>query len=282
MISDFLEEGTFNFFKNFFELLISFFGSSLANIMSTAMNVLSLPLVVNGVKYAQVLAFTLLVLKAGNEAFTTYILFENGDPDADPTGLVVRTAQSVAIIAALPWIVNEVFIFGSKVASDVSTLRTGEMGVNDWTFLSSAIISSAGGIIVIFGIIIIIMFLVVAIQASIRGAELALMSIIGPIMALNITANNRSIWSAWFRQLIIICVSQALQIFMISGVISLLTNQAVSNNGLLIVFGWLWLTIKTPNYVKQFAYSTGLTSSMGGATKQAGSMVLMRKMMTKA
>jgi len=282
MISDFLEEGTFNFFKNFFELLISFFGSSLANIMSTAMNVLSLPLVVNGVKYAQVLAFTLLVLKAGNEAFTTYILFENGDPDADPTGLVVRTAQSAAIIAALPWIVNEVFVFGSKVALDVSALRTGEMGVEDWTFLSGAIVSSLGIIVVIFGIIIVIMLLVVAIQASIRGAELALMSILGPIMALNLTAHNRSIWSAWFRQLIIICVSQALQIFMLSGVISLLTNQAVSGNGLLIVFGWLWLTIKTPNYVKQFAYSTGLTSSIGGATKQAGSMVLMRKVMTKA
>lgn len=282
MISDFLQDGTFNFFKNFFELLISFFGSSLENIMSTAMNVLNLPLVVNGVRYAQVLAFTLLVLKAGNEAFTTYILFENGDPDADPTGLVVRTAQSAAIIAALPWIVNEVFVFGSKVALDVSALRTGEMGVEDWTFLSGAIVSSLGIIVVIFGIIIVIMLLVVAIQASIRGAELALMSILGPIMALNLTAHNRSIWSAWFRQLIIICVSQALQIFMLSGVISLLTNQAVSGNGLLIVFGWLWLTIKTPNYVKQFAYSTGLTSSIGGATKQAGSMVLMRKVMTKA
>lgn len=281
MISDFLQEGTFNFFSNFFELLISYFASTLADVMSTAMNVLELPLVQNGVRYAQILAFTLLVVKAGSEAFTTYVLFENGDPDADPVGLLVRTAQSVAIIACLPWIVKEVFTFGSKVALDVSALRAGEMGVEDWTYLSGAILSSFGSIIVIFAIIFVIMLLVVAIQASIRGAELALMSVLGPIMALNLTANNRSIWSAWFRQLIIICVSQALQIFMLSGVVSLLTTQAVSGNGLLIVFGWLWLTIKTPNYVKQFAYSTGLTSSIGGATKQAGSMILMRKMMTK-
>lgn len=280
-IGDLIKDGTFSFFANFFELLISFFGSNLSDLMSTAINVLDMPLVVNVVKYAQILAIALLVVKAGSEIFTTYILYENGDPDADPAGVLVRTAQAAAIIFFMPWLIREIFTFGTKVAKDVAMLRTGSSSVSDWSYITGISVASQGSVFIIFMIIILVMLLIISIQAAIRGAELALMSVLGSIMALNLTANNRSIWSAWLRQVIIICVSQALQIFMISGALSLMINRSLSSNGMFIVFGWLWVTIKTPNYVKQFAYSTGLTSSIGGAAKQAGSMVLMRKIMTK-
>lgn len=269
------------FFGNFFEQLIKFFATTLANIMSTSQDVLSMPLVQNGIKYAQALAFTVLVLKVMNEAFQTYILYQNGDPDADPSGLVIRTAQAVAVIAGLPWLVQQLFIFGSKVALDVAGLGTGKTGVEDWFFITGTIITSNGIIVVVFGIILVVMMLIVGIQATIRGAELALMALLGPIMALNLTSNNRNIWSSWIRQIIIICCSQALQIFMLSGSLSLLTSQVVSGNGLLLVFGWLWVTIKSPKYVQQFGYSTGFTGAIGGTAKQAGSMVIMRKMMSK-
>ncbi len=270
-----------NFFASLFEQLITFFATILADIMSTSQDVLSIPLVDNGIKYAQALAFTVLVLKVMNEAIQTYILYQNGDPDADPSGLVIRTGQAVAIITALPWFVEQIFIFGSKLATDVAGLKTGKAGIDDWAFITTEIIASKGMVIAIFGIILALMMLIVAIQATIRGAELALMAVLGPIMALNITSNNRSIWAAWIRQVIIVCCSQALQIFMLSGALSLLTSQAVSGNGLLLVFGWLWVTIKSPKYIQQFAYSTGLTGTIGGTAKQVGTMAIMRKMMAK-
>lgn len=265
------------FFADLFENLITEFSEALTNVMGTSLEVLKMPLVDNGLKYAQALAFTLLVLKSMNEAFQTYILYQNGDPDADPTGLLIRTAQAVAIIATLPWIVKQIFEFGTKVSSDVSHLGTGKIGIDNWTS-SLALIERGGVAIAIISTIMIICILVVAIQAAIRGAELSLMCILGPILALNITANNRNVWSAWFKQLIIICTSQALQIFMLEGAFSLIAKNILNGTGLLMVIGWLWVTIKTPKFVQQFAYSTGFTGAVGGTTKQVGIMHLTRKM----
>ncbi|NFL43540.1 hypothetical protein FDB61_17895 [Clostridium botulinum] len=276
---DFVSKCVNYFFSSFFSDLISFFGEILADIMGSAMNVLDLPLVVNATHYAQILAFTILVIKAMSEAYQTYILYQNGDPDSDPSGLLVRTAQAVAIIATLPWIVQQVFEFGSKVSHDVAGLNVGSTGISDFAFMASTIASSAGAVIPLFLIIIAILFLIVAIQAAIRGAELTLMTVIGPIMAINLTANNRSIWSAWFKQLVIVCTSQALQILMLDGTLSLLTNKSISGGGVIVLIGWLWTTIKTPKYVQQIAYSTGFTGAVGGTVKQAGSMALMRAMM---
>lgn len=278
-INKIVDSSIAKFFANFFDELIKLFAKTLANIMGTSQDVLNLPLVQNGLKYAQALAFVILVAKVMNEAFQTYILYQNGDPEADPSGLLVRTAQSIAVIASVPWIVTEIFNFGSKVAHDVAGLSTGQAGIKDWAHVTGAIIASSGSLLAICFIVLAIGFLIVGIQSTIRGAELALMAVLGPIMALNITANNRSMWSAWFKQVVIICTSQALQIFMLSGALSLFTSQSISGDGLLIVFGWLWVTIKTPKFVQQLAYSTGFSGAVGGTAKQAGTMYVMKKMM---
>lgn len=278
---DWLKKGISYIFQDFFQDLTSFFGQVLANVMGFSQEVLKLDLVQSAIHYAQALAFTLLVLKTMNEAFQTYILYENGDPDADPGGLLVRTAQAAAIIAFMPELVKYVFEFGAKVSSDVAGLSVGKAGIADWTFIIGAIIQSGGMVIVIMMIIFVVMLLIVAFQATIRGAELARISILGPIMALNITSNNKSMWSSWFRQLVIICTAQAIQIFMVRGAMSLMTNEAVTGGGVVLILGWLWVAIKTPKYLEQFAYSTGFTGAAGGAAKQAGSMAMMRKMMAK-
>lgn len=280
-LSQIVDNAVTKFLANFFDQLISFFGTALADVMGTALNVLALPHVKNGILFAQALAFTILVLKSMSDTFNTYILYNNGDPDADPSGLLFGVAQAVAVIATLPWCVTQMFIFGSKVARGMAGLSTGQTGINDWSFMLAIISSTGGVVIVLFAIVLIICILVVALQATIRGAELALMAIIGPIMAINLSSQNRSVWSAWFKQLLITCTAQALQIFMLQGALSLLTSRAISSGGLLLVFGWLWVTIKTPKFLQQFAHSTGFTGAVGGGMKQAGSMYMMRKMLAR-
>lgn len=276
-----LLKGIFEFiFSNFFNDLLNTFSVYIVDIMSLSQKVLEMPFVQNGVSYAQALAFALLSAKVLSEGINQYILYQSGDPDADPSGLIIRTGKSIAVISTLPWIVLQIFTFGTKVATDVATLGAGKMGTSDIALLSTYVVSTGGLPIAIMGIIIVIMLLVVAIQATIRGAELALMAVLGPIMALNLTSNNQNIWSSWLKQVIIICVSQALQIFMIKGVFTLIAT-GVSTGGLLLVFGWLWVTIKSPKYLQQFAHSTGFSGAVGGTAKQAGSMAVMKMVMSK-
>ena len=268
------------FFTNFLTELINTFSEFLVNIMALSLKVLELPFVKNGVTYAQTLAFALLAAKVICEGINQYILYQSGDPDADPSGLIIRTGQAIAVISTLPWIVLQIFTFGTKVATDVANLNFGNMTVTDLKFLSAFVASTNGMPIAIMSIIIVIMILIIAVQATIRGAELALMAVLGPIMALNLTANNHNVWSSWIKQVIIICVSQALQIFMIKGAFTLVAT-GISTNGLLLLFGWLWVTIKTPKYLQQFAYSTGFTGAIGGTAKQASTMAVMKMVMSK-
>lgn len=266
-----------SFFLNMLNSMLTTFGNTISSIYKLSVVIFNVPIVINGIHYAQTLAFTILVLKSLNEAFQTYILYQNGDGDADPAGLLVRTAQAVAVIATLPWIVTQVFTFGSKIADDVAGLSTGQPGSLMNNYLK--VVGGFEGIVVIIvAILMVIMMLIVGIQATIRGAELALMAIIGPIMALNLTSSNRNIWSSWFKQLLIVCATQGLQILMIQGGLSLISTQAFPL-GMFFAFGWLWVTIKTPKFIQQFAYSTGFTATVGGTAKQAGLMVLSRTFM---
>lgn len=267
------------FFSSFFSDLISFFAGTLSDIMASSSDVLDLPIVGNATTYFQSLAFTILVLKSTFEAYQTYILYQNGDSDADPASLLVRTTQAVAVIASLPFIVEEVFKFGTKVTADLSGLSVGSTGIDDFIAMLKIVVASSGTVVLLFFIIVIVLMLVISVQAAIRGAELALMMIIGPIMALNLTSNNTGMWSSWFKQLLIVCTAQGLQIIMLMGAFSKVTNTSVSGGGLIVAIGWLWVTIKTPKFIQQFAYSTGFSGAIGGTAKQAGSMMIMKKMM---
>jgi len=275
-VSEILNSGVSSFFAKILKSFTDFFAKELADVMSLSQRVLEMDLVKNGIDYAQVLAFTLLVLKTMSEAFQTYILYQNGDPESDPGGLLIRTAQAVAVIATLPDIVGYIFEFGTMVALDVSNL-SGEIGVKDWDAITSAI--NGGLIVILLCLFLAICFLIVGIQAVIRGAELALMAVVGPLMALNLTANNRSVWSAWLKQVIIICMTQAIQIFLIKATVTSFTGA--SPEALLLTFGWMWITIKSPKYIQQFVHSTGFSGAVGGTAKQVGSMALMRRMLAR-
>lgn len=270
------------FFITLLTQIIDYFRNILVSISSTAIDILTLDIVKKAVGYAQSLAMVLLIIKSGTEAFQTYILHQNGDPDADPTGLLIRTGQAVAVIMCLPWIVEQLFTFGIKVTRDISGVAVGSPQESDFVrFLSSVNFNNSSISIVLLFLLFVILMLIVAMQMTIRGAELALLSIIGPILALNITANNRSLWSAWFRQLIAISLTQALQIFMLTGALTLFLAQPISSNAFIWGFGWIWVTLKCPKFIQQFVHSTGLSGAVSGTAKQAGSIAITRMMILR-
>ncbi|MBN4062887.1 hypothetical protein JYT99_00610 [bacterium AH-315-E09] len=282
-IGTLLRNGITTLLVGLLEDVITFFATILANIMGTSIMVFNMPLVINGIFYTQVLAITMLSAKVLHEIFQTYILYQSGDPDADPTGLLIRTGQSIAIIATMPWIIEElIFKFGTKVATDVANLSTGTPGALD-SILLSALVQT--GVVIPIAILIVafilICTLVIAFQSTIRGANLALMTVLGSIIALNLTSSNRGLWSAWLREVIIICTAHAIQIFMFQGVLALMTTGFLSSYGFLLVGGWMWATVKSPKFVRQIAYSTGVGGAVGGGMRQAGSSFMMRKMMMK-
>lgn len=277
------------FISNIIDALIKAFVETFNFLYSQGKSSLSFPLIQNGIHYVQGLCMYILIIKLIFEGYQTYMLRQNGDPDSSVSQFLIKGAQSIAVIEVLPWIVNTIYDFGGYVAQDVMTLNGASRDVG-------AVMSGYGGLggtlanagVAIIDIIVlllvfligIVMLFIVCIQIAIRSAELALMTIIGPFMALNITTNNRSIWGQWFRQVFGLCLTHALQVFMLMCTMALLASFGPTAFSTLFLFlGWLWITIKTPNFIKQFTHQTGAGALAGGAIKQATTMRIMRSFM---
>jgi hypothetical protein len=269
------------YFLSVFEQLVQMFAGIISNIMSLAQNVLDYPIVINGMLFAQGLAFTLLIIKVAGEALQTWVLHANGDPEADPRGLLIATGKSAAIIAGTPWLVRQMYVLGTQVAYDISQLggviNADANLYNLITMWPGMAIVKAGA-----GIFALLMLLIIFIQTFIRAAVLGMLAAIGPILAVQIVGGGE-LFGAWLKELSVVCFSQAIQIFLLMAAMYALPGVAVANplTGMLMLLGWLWATVKAPGVLKQLIFSSGAGGAAAGVAQSAGSMIIMRKILMR-
>lgn len=256
---------------------VSYLAKLVLDLMGRAVYVLDYPMVQSGIKYFQGIAITFLAVKVAVEAYKNYIMYDNGDPNADPKGLILKAFYSVAVIETIPWIVRAMFELGHSMASDVSNLEGAfNFDVNipgTGAEMSSLILS--GGVSILLVIISLLAGLIfmgiIYLQTFVRAGELALLAVIGPAISLNIASQNTSMFKMWFQELIRVCISQTLQIFLLKVAFYSLNHFGsigTEFESLLMFIAWLWLTYKTPSFINQFKYSSGGSSAIGGIGQQ--------------
>lgn len=264
-------------FQQFIEALTQM----LSSISEEAINVLSFSIVIEGIFWAQGLALSILAIKVGFEAWTTYILHTTGDPEANPRELLMGTVKSTVVICAVPWIVHQTYQFGADVAHDISGLdgkedsslhALAQFAMWESTFILVSSLLAIGALVLL---------IVVAIQSFIRAGELAFLAFSGAFMALGLT--NGTLFNTWWRSLLSVSVANAVQIFLIKvsfhSLASMSTGDPLGKLG--VFFGLLWVTYKSPSAIKEFSYSTGVGRVMSGTAQQAGSTAMMRLFMKK-
>jgi len=271
-----------SFFAKILEEIINTFSNIITDIISASSSVLDYKFVKDGIIYAQGIALTYVIVKILVQILQEYILYENGDPQGDPGNLVIRSAESIAVIVSIPWICKQIFLFGTTVTKDVSSLQ----GV-DKTSLGAILLGNNVqdfSISVMFAVIVAIIFIVlVFIQTFARSAEFALLSVAGCILAVNLTSANRGIFKMWWRQLIVVAVSQSIQLFLLKASLYTLINDGGNISIALLKFiGWLWITYKAPAWAKQWTYGTGLGGVAGGVASQSISNIISKKFTAKA
>lgn len=270
------------------EKFISGFAGILGLIMGTASDVLNEKFVVWGIAYAQALALSIIATKIAAEALSTYILYTNGDPDSDPTGLLVRSVQSIGTILSIPWILWTMYQFGTAIAQDVINIPGYEHQELNLLLLGYTI----ENLIAVFAILIIIaivFIVIIFLQTNIRAAELGLLAIIGSILALNLTSANRTYFSTWWKRVLIVTCTQGIQLLLIKAAFYSLATSIFTPGDINAVlaafgkfFGWLYVSYKTPDVLQQVVYSSGISNVAGSAASQASTMMLMRKVILRA
>ncbi|MCR3922064.1 MAG: DUF6102 family protein [Firmicutes bacterium] len=228
------------------------------------------------------MAFAFMAAKVASEALKNYILHTSGDAGADPGGLLISTAKAVAVIGSVPWLVRWLYLLGTEIAFEVS----GFSGISAENAVLTNYMHSIEAlplILIFVGIISLVLIALIYIQTFIRAAHLAMLAVIGPLLSIQLIGGDSNLFNLWVKELIVVCFSQALQIFMLMAALYALGGMMTGNpiTALLMFVGWLWATMKAPAALKQMLYSSGLGRVAGGTAQTAGTMIVVRKMMTR-
>ncbi|MGB9847281.1 MAG: conjugal transfer protein TrbL family protein, partial [Desulfotomaculales bacterium] len=121
------------------------------------------------------------------------------------------------------------------------------------------------------------------IQMGIRSVEVAVLAAVGPIMAVGLTRADEGVAAVWWRELIVLSLSQAVQVFLIKGLLSTFMTLTFGADilKLFLLIGWLWVAFRTPTVLRQYAYHSGLGGAIGQTAQTAGTWYIMRRMFTK-
>lgn len=266
------------FLASIMENALTSFVSFTGNEMALALQILDSAYVQSTVHLAQAVAGSLLALKVGAEALQVYILHTHGDPGADPGGLLKRSAVAAAVIGAGPWLVQTVYTWGNDLAQSVASLSS--VNPNPVNFIDTLVsLGTTPTLILIADIAALAIWVLILIQTGIRAVEVASLAAVGPFMAVGLTRADEGVAAVWWRELVVLSGSQALQTFLVKGFLATIVTFTFNSDvlKLFLLIGWLWVAFKTPSVLRQFAYHTGLGGAIGQVGQTGGTWYIMRR-----
>lgn len=266
----------------FLESLINMITGVIGNETQLTSALLNHSYITSAVTYVQILAGSLLVVRLMYEGLTTYMLYNAGEA-TNPVDLLKKAAVGAATISCVPWIVRQTYLFSTSMVDDINHITAVSQVTNFTQAIKAVFIVQSGtdiAPIAIMLIIAIIMFIIVLFQMAVRSVTISLLMVIGSFMA----ALSDELRGLWLKSVITQCLAMPLQMFLLRGTFACFGAIASGQNILincLGVLGFLWVTIKAPAFLQQFAMQTGVGGVVGGAAQQGGSMILMRRMLTR-
>jgi hypothetical protein len=292
--------------QNFANGVVWLLGNVLVDISNYSLVEAQLPWVQQCIQVSTVIATCLFVLLVSYKAVTKYILWNEGTPDSDGGTIWKGVLRTAIYGAAGTFLVYNVFQFGiwyggALMASPLSTAMTGtqsfmqQLSALPGMLLEDLLIAEVGILILLACLII------VTIQMAIRGAELIFFVVAAPVVALGQMNADGGIWGSWWRSLVVMALSQAVQWLGIKAVVGAMqiVTQPTSNPmlntalaatspgalsclALLLALGAAIATIRGPHLLREWSYRTGVGSGvMSGAMfagQSAGRAYIMRSM----
>lgn len=216
----------------------------------------------------QAIAGAILVCRVAAESLKFATLKAEGAP-VSVGQLFMRIIQSAIGIAIGPWVVRQAIIVGNAMANGVAGAGVGGRGVGD--------IIQAGGQItatLLVGLFGIILIAIIFVQALIRTVEITLAAIISPFAALGYMSGGGMV-DSWLRETIIIAMSHAVQMLLTNMALSFLftpTQFGLIGNAFiptLYFVATLWVALRTPKILRNYAYQTGVSQGAGTISQMA-------------
>ncbi|MGZ9869595.1 conjugal transfer protein TrbL family protein [Priestia endophytica] len=187
---------------------------------------------------------------------------------------------TVAFASSFKWIFEKLLTLNNYFVKAIT--QGGKVNFNDFKMSYTEDFMAGGAntalsvtLVAILLLVMLILYLVLVFQMAIRFAELGFAIAIAPIcIATNLTDNFNLLPSFW-RNLLSIIFTQAVQYMLIIFMITFFTESSIySPKGIIYAIGYMFLVIKAPQVIKEMLYSSGSGRAAAGMASNAGSAMV--------
>jgi hypothetical protein len=215
---------------------------------------------------------SVILFRFVKKGLETYGLYTDGDPDADPVGLVTNFFKAMAAALCFQSLYPYVAQIASGLLSQVLGAMTNYTGTGDDFFSWASVLQGLSSIVFWLGIIFFIAYIVLLVKFMMRGIELFVLRIGFPLACSGLIDNDKGVFEPYCKKIMQILLGMIAQI--------MLANIAI---GLFIGTHYFWAIAamlsahKIPAVLSEFIY--GGSSSGGGmgsklmAANQVGSLL---------
>lgn len=169
-------------------------------------------------------AMSLMILKFLKKGFDIYVLWTDGDPDADPMLLLINFVRAVATALAFRWIYD---IFVDVCSTVTNTILTSIGAETNYTATLVTGLTSLGIVPVIACLIFFIFYLILLFQFIARGAEMQVMLCGVPLACLGLLENDKGIFRSYVTQFVKAFVTTIAQVMLMKIGLALLLSTSV-------------------------------------------------------
>lgn len=197
---------------------------------------------------------SLIILKFLKKGFECYVMWTDGDPDVEPTHLVIRFIQAIAVAVCFPVMYGWLAEITQNLTDQLMT-AIGTATNYDWQAWVNGI-SSLGLVTAIFGLIFVVCYFVLYFQFLMRGLEIMILRIGLPLACVGLLDNDKGVFKTYINKFFQSTLAVVVQICLCKLGVGMMMNVGVNMN---IFWGiaCIVLAIKTPRFLSEFMVPTG-------------------------
>ena len=216
---------------------------------------------------------SLIILKFLKKGFECYVLWTDGDPDADPTNLVIRFMQAMVVAVSFPVL----YSWLAEIVQNLTDQLLAAIGAStnySWQAWVDGI-STLGIVTAIFGLVFIICYFLLYFQFLMRGLELLILRVGIPVACVGLIDNDKGIFKSYMNKFFQTALAVIVQICLCKLGVGMMLNMHIFWG-----IACMILAIKTPKFLSEFLVPSG--GGGGGAINNAYHSVRLIQMIKNA
>ncbi|MCL2086180.1 MAG: DUF6102 family protein [Oscillospiraceae bacterium] len=215
---------------------------------------------ITGVFFAEItqtiymVGLALLVLAFLKKGFGIYVMWQDGDPDIEPSAYLLNFVKAIVTATCFP------FLFGMfvDICEEVTSMLLEKISEHSSSYANvvGALTTGLTNTLPLF--VFIVAYIILFFSFLMRGIELLALKVGVPIACVGLLDNDRGVFKAYFMQFVKVFVTTMLQIILAKiGTSIMFSPQTDDIWGRFLGIACIIVAVKTPKLVAEFLLPIG-------------------------